>query len=109
MLKAVLGLTACHLATQQPTPNRRLNTAALEYRVAALQSLSAILLKEECFSLNEAEEETALAIVLMLVLHDVSTRGILLPATNFYEDFRMRSIEPRSAFERRSLFMFAPR
>ncbi|KAJ4345565.1 uncharacterized protein N0V89_011698 [Didymosphaeria variabile] len=75
LLKAALGLTACHLATQQPTPNRRLNTAALEYRVAALQSLSAILLKEECFSLSEAEEETALAIVLMLVLHDTFECG----------------------------------
>jgi hypothetical protein len=75
LLKAVLGLTACHLAAQQPTPNRRLNTAALEYRVAALQSLSALLLKEECFSLSEAEEETALAIVLMLVLHDTFECG----------------------------------
>ncbi|OAG08776.1 uncharacterized protein CC84DRAFT_1086944, partial [Paraphaeosphaeria sporulosa] len=75
LLKAVLGLTACHLATQQPTPNRRLNTAALEYRVAALQSLSALLLKEECFGLSEAEEETALAIVLMLVLHDTFECG----------------------------------
>lgn len=75
LLKAVLGLTACHLATQQPTPNRRLNTAALEYRVAALQFLSALLLKEECFGLGEAEEETALAIVLMLVLHDIFECG----------------------------------
>ncbi|KAF2442109.1 hypothetical protein P171DRAFT_456152 [Karstenula rhodostoma CBS 690.94] len=75
LLRAVLGLTACHLATQQPMPNRRLNTAALEYRVAALQSLSALLLKEECFGLSEAEEETALAIVLMLVLHDTFECG----------------------------------
>ncbi|KAL5416218.1 hypothetical protein PMIN06_002146 [Paraphaeosphaeria minitans] len=75
LLKAVLGLTACHLATQQPTPNRRLNTAALEYRVAALQSLSALLLKEECLGLSEAEEEIALAIVLMLVLHDTFECG----------------------------------
>ena len=71
LLKAVLGLTACHLAAQGPVPNRRLETAALEYRVSALQSLSALLLKEEFFSLSETEEETALAIVLMLVLHDV--------------------------------------
>lgn len=71
LLKAVLGLTACHLGTQQETRNRRLDTAALEYRVSALQSLSAILLKEEVLTLDEAEEETALAIVLMLVFHDV--------------------------------------
>ena len=71
LLKAVMGLTACHLSSQQQVPNRRLDTAALEYRVFALQSLSTILLKEECLSLNEAEEEVALATVLMSVLHDV--------------------------------------
>ncbi|KAJ4296219.1 hypothetical protein N0V90_006264 [Kalmusia sp. IMI 367209] len=75
LLKAVLGLTACHLAAQGPVPNRRLETAALEYRVSALQSLSALLLKEECFSLNDTEEETTLAIVLMLVLHDTFESG----------------------------------
>ncbi|KAF1976476.1 hypothetical protein BU23DRAFT_27673 [Bimuria novae-zelandiae CBS 107.79] len=75
LLKAVLGLTACHISTQQRTPNRRLETAALEYRVSALQSLSAILLKEECLALSGAEEETALAIVLMLVFHDTFECG----------------------------------
>ena len=29
-------------------------------------------MKEECFGLNDSEEEMALAIVLILVLHDVS-------------------------------------
>lgn len=75
LLKAVLGFTNCHLATQPRISINRLNTAAIEYRVGALQDLSALLLKEERFCLSEDEEEVALAIVLMLVLHDTVECG----------------------------------
>jgi hypothetical protein len=50
-------------------------TAALEHRLAAIRSLSSLLLKEECFGLSDTEEEIALAIVLTLVLHDICDYG----------------------------------
>lgn len=44
---------------------------ALQHRVAALNGLSSLLIKEEIYGLTEAEEEAALAIIFLLVLHDV--------------------------------------
>lgn len=46
---------------------------ALQHRVAALNGLSSLLIKEEIYGLTEAEEEAALAIIFLLVLHDVSS------------------------------------
>lgn len=73
LLNAVLGLTACFVATSERCLEPELMTSALQYRLTAIQTLSKTLIHEELFGLNEAEEEHALAIVLMLVLHDVST------------------------------------
>lgn len=45
---------------------------ALQHRVAALNALSSLLIKEEIYGLAAAEEDAVLAIILLLVLHDVS-------------------------------------
>ena len=50
-------------------------TAAIEHRLSAFQALSTFLLKEESSGLSQTEEEIALAIVLMLVLHDICDCG----------------------------------
>ncbi|KAF1956978.1 hypothetical protein CC80DRAFT_52920 [Byssothecium circinans] len=75
LLKAVLGLTACHIAKPGTEPKHPLFTAAIQYRLAAIQSLSELLLKEESYGLSEMEEEAALALVLILVLHDLYDCG----------------------------------
>lgn len=72
LLHAILGLAACHLRSSEIDPSQRTHTAAIEHKLLAIQSLGALLLKEECFGLNDIEEELALAIVLILVLDDVS-------------------------------------
>jgi hypothetical protein len=46
--------------------------------VAAIQSLGELLLKEEVYGWSELEEEAAMALVLMLVVHDVCTPSSLL-------------------------------
>lgn len=51
-------------------------TASLEDRAAALHSLGNLLLKEEALGLTNAEEEYVLAIILLLVFHDVCETGI---------------------------------
>ncbi|KAF2120326.1 fungal-specific transcription factor domain-containing protein [Lophiotrema nucula] len=75
LLNAVLGLTACHIATRDARPNGSMGIAAVQHRLAAIRSLSSLLLKEECFGLSDTEEEIALAIVLTLVLHDICDCG----------------------------------
>ena len=71
LLHALLGLSACHLGTSDNGASQKILTAALEHKLLAIQSLGALLLKEECFGLNDIEEELTLAVVLLLVLHDV--------------------------------------
>jgi hypothetical protein len=75
LLQAVLGLSACHMMNRDPEANARMFTAAIEHRLSAFQALSALLLKEESAGLNDIEEEVALAIVLILVLHDICDCG----------------------------------
>ncbi|EXF74955.1 C6 zinc finger protein [Colletotrichum fioriniae PJ7] len=73
VLHAVLGLTACHLHLSPSGANQVDMATALQHRVAALNGLSSLLIKEEIYGLTEAEEEAALAIIFLLVLHDVSS------------------------------------
>lgn len=46
-------------------------TISLQYRASALHSLGALLIQEEVSGLTADEEEYVLAMVLLLVLHDV--------------------------------------
>ncbi|KAK1489143.1 hypothetical protein CCUS01_14612 [Colletotrichum cuscutae] len=76
VLHAVLGLTACHLHLSPSGANQVDMATALQHRVAALNGLSSLLIKEEIYGLTEAEEEAALAIIFLLVLHDICELGI---------------------------------
>lgn len=72
VLHAVLGLSACHLHLSSSGAARVEMATALQHRVAALNILALLLGKEEVHGLTAAEDEAVLAIVLLLVLHDVS-------------------------------------
>ncbi|KAF2642728.1 hypothetical protein P280DRAFT_488969 [Massarina eburnea CBS 473.64] len=76
LLNAILGLAACHIAKPGTQPKHPLFTAAIQYRLEAIQSLKELLLKEESHGLSELEEEAAMAIVLVSVLHDLYDCGI---------------------------------
>jgi hypothetical protein len=75
LLAAVLGLSACHLVNQDPKANSPMVAVAIEHRVSAMQALSFLLTKEERFGLSDTEEEMAMAIVLVLLLHDICDCG----------------------------------
>ncbi|OHE91445.1 C6 zinc finger protein [Colletotrichum orchidophilum] len=70
VLNAVLGLTSCHLHLSPSGANQVDMATALQHRVAALNGLSSLLIKEEIYGLTEAEDEAVLAIIFLLVLHD---------------------------------------
>ncbi|KAK2007827.1 C6 zinc finger protein [Colletotrichum eremochloae] len=73
---AVLGLSACHLHLS-PSGAARVDMAtALQHRIEALAILSSLLTKEESQGLTTTEDEVVLAIVLLLVLHDICELGI---------------------------------
>lgn len=72
VLHALLGLSACHVCTSHRVTGREMMALALQHRVAALHELGCMLLWEETRGLDPFEEEAVLAIVLLLVLHDVS-------------------------------------
>jgi hypothetical protein len=73
VLHAVLGLSACHLHFSGKDESQRCITTALQHRVAALHSLGELLLQEETSGLANVEEESILAMALLLVFHDVSS------------------------------------
>ncbi|KAI1618030.1 fungal-specific transcription factor domain-containing protein [Exophiala viscosa] len=75
LLHAILGLSACHLRSSEIDSSQTTHTAAIHHKLLAIQSLGALLLKEECFGLNDIEEELALAVVLILVLDDICDSG----------------------------------
>ncbi|CCF34615.1 C6 zinc finger protein [Colletotrichum higginsianum] len=76
VLHAVLGLSACHLHLSSSGAARVEMATALQHRVAALNILALLLGKEEVHGLTAAEDEAVLAIVLLLVLHDICELGI---------------------------------
>lgn len=51
--------------------SQRLVTLSLGYRLSAIRSLASLLHKEDTSRLKPIEEEYVLAMVLLLVLHDV--------------------------------------
>lgn len=77
LLCALLGLAACHLRSSGTDTSQANVEAAIAYKVAAMQSLSALLSKEEMKGLDDGEEIVTLAIVLLLVLHDVWLLSLL--------------------------------
>lgn len=71
-MHALLGLSAGHVCTSHRITGRPIETVSLEHRVAALEILGSMLSQESSRGLDDFEEDCVLAIVLLLVLHDVS-------------------------------------
>lgn len=71
LLYAVLGLSASHLG--QVSNNKRLHEEdAVEYRMKAIRALSEEIRKSQNITLPEDEQDAVLAIIQILLLHDVS-------------------------------------
>ena len=95
LLHAVLGFAASHIS-RSSLPRQA--TLAIEHKVLAIQSLSSLLIKEQCLGLTPVEEDITLSAVLLLLLQDVSLSLFL---TRFRElnhlDLRIRDLFPWSA------------
>ncbi|KAF5722943.1 hypothetical protein FMUND_2300 [Fusarium mundagurra] len=76
ILHALLGLSACHMHNTGHANSQRLVTVSLGYRLSAIRSLASLLHKEDISRLTPTEEEHVLAMVLLLVLHDVCESGV---------------------------------
>lgn len=72
VLHALLGLSACHMHFSGRNESQQCFNTALRHRLAAIRSLGSLLPKEETSRLSSDEEEAVLAMVLLLVFHDVS-------------------------------------
>lgn len=68
LLHGILGFTACHIPSAIMSSGP---TVAIEHKLLAIQSLSSLLIKEDCLGLTKVEEDVALSIVLLLLLQDV--------------------------------------
>ncbi|PWY92410.1 C6 zinc finger domain protein [Aspergillus heteromorphus CBS 117.55] len=75
LLYAVLGLSASHLG--RLIDDEFLHEAtAVEYRMKAIRALSEEIRKSQRTSLLEDEQDTVLAIIQILLLHDISESGV---------------------------------
>lgn len=71
ILHALLGLSVCHMHISGNESSQYFVATSCSYRISALHSLGSLLHKEEVSNLEPLEAEYILAIVLLLVLHDV--------------------------------------
>ncbi|KAL3589741.1 hypothetical protein FPOAC2_11917 [Fusarium poae] len=76
ILHALLGLSLCHMYSSGNCNSQDLISASLGYRLSAIRSVAALLLQEETSMLTRIEEEYLLAMVLLLVLHDICESGV---------------------------------
>ncbi|PLB47495.1 hypothetical protein P170DRAFT_193531 [Aspergillus steynii IBT 23096] len=75
LLYAVLGLSASHLG--KLTDNATLHdTTAVEYRLRAIRALSKEIRRSQSETLLEVEQDAVLAIIQILLLHDISETGV---------------------------------
>ena len=72
VLHALLGLSACHMHTSGKDQSIECTDTALRHRVAAIQALGTLLEQEETSQMSVTQEESVLAMVLLLIFHDVS-------------------------------------
>lgn len=71
VLNALLGLSLSHMDNSGIYNNEGFESLSMGYRLSATRSVASLSLKEEMSELTHAEEEYLLAMVLLLVLHDV--------------------------------------
>lgn len=86
VMHALLGLSAGHVCTSHRITGRPIEAVSLEHRVAALETLGSMLLQESSRGLDGFEEDCVLAIVLLLVLHDVSVVFDMVEAMVLIDD-----------------------
>ncbi|UZP45268.1 hypothetical protein NXS19_013080 [Fusarium pseudograminearum] len=111
ILHALLGLTLCHMHNTGNHTSQDLITASLGYRLSAIRSVASMLLKEETSSLSHSQEEYLLAMVLLLVLHDicesgVSTHGAHLTGVSFLCR-RMACVDDISSRSKAGIFLIS--
>ncbi|KAG6356850.1 hypothetical protein INS49_014724 [Diaporthe citri] len=82
VLHAVLGLVACHLRSSRRDMRKATEADALSHRVAALRILGSLLIQEEVQGLKAAEEEAVLAMILLLIFHDICEMGLSTHGTH---------------------------
>ncbi|KAE8153206.1 C6 zinc finger domain protein [Aspergillus avenaceus] len=75
LLYAVLGLSASHLGrlTEDQTMHEE---TAVEYRMKAIRALSEEIRRSQASILKEDEQDAVLAMIQILLLHDISESGI---------------------------------
>jgi len=71
VLHALLGLSLSHMDNSGIYSNEGFESLSMGYRLSATRSVASLSLKDEMSELTHAEEEYLLAMVLLLVLHDV--------------------------------------
>ncbi|KAH7192919.1 fungal-specific transcription factor domain-containing protein [Fusarium flagelliforme] len=71
VLHALLGLSLSHMDNSGLYSNEGFESLSMGYRLSATRSVASLSLKDEMSGLTHAEEEYLLAMVLLLVLHDV--------------------------------------
>ncbi|KAI9925401.1 hypothetical protein MW887_005782 [Aspergillus wentii] len=72
ILAALLSLAARHMISSGGRPEQVNKAAMIEHQLCAVRSLSSLLMKEEMYGLTDEEQDITLAVVLLLVLFDVS-------------------------------------
>ncbi|KAJ2986249.1 hypothetical protein NUW58_g5118 [Xylaria curta] len=76
ILHALLGLSACHFRLSGKSKNQQFVALSLRYRSSALHYLGSLVSNEEISGLTTSEEEYALVMIFLLVLHDVCETGV---------------------------------
>lgn len=71
LMYAVLGLSASHLGKLTDSATLH-DTTAVEYRLRAIRALSKEIRRSQSETLLEDEQDAVLAIIQILLLHDVS-------------------------------------
>ena len=71
VLHALLGLSSSHMHNIGLYNNQGLESLSMGYRLSATRSVTSLAQKEEMAGLTHFEEEYLMAMVLLLVLHDV--------------------------------------
>lgn len=109
VLQALLGLALCHSEKGRKHSKYGAMPLALELKLSAIHSLSELLLREQCPGLTADEEEAAMAMALLLILHDVSSPNGLATVVyiaNEHPDYRVGYLNTRCTSQWSDILLF---
>ncbi|RGP78952.1 hypothetical protein FLONG3_2857 [Fusarium longipes] len=111
ILHALLGFSSCHMYNNGTYVGQDLVTLSIGFRLSAIRSVASLLRKEQVSALTRTEEENLLAMVLLLVLHDicesgVSTHGAHLTGVSFLCK-RMARVEEITTRSKTTIFLIS--